>query len=133
MPLMNGVQLVIQVQQTGSSFSCEARNGLPLVNPVYIAFCHVGSAAAQRDMNQLVSAFRHELSNVAGGVPVTPPCGGGGGVLGCHALNEPDCQKLLVLVGDAVTAVPALPMLGMWRSDPSFSVLPAIQRPRSRS
>jgi hypothetical protein len=123
MPLKDAVQLVIQVQRPDGGFSCETRSGLPLVNPVYIAFCHVGSAAAERDMDQLVTAFRQELSTAAGGISVAPPCGGGL-ALGCHALAEPDCQKLLVLVGDGVTAVPPLPLLGLWGTDPSFGVLP---------
>lgn len=125
MPLHNGVQLIVQVQQPSGNFSCEARTDLPLVNPVFVAFCHAGTSAAASAMNQLVGAFWGELDTVAGGTVVSPPCGGGA-VVGCHALIEADCQKLLVLIGDAQAPVSAssLPLLGLWGKDPSFSILP---------
>lgn len=128
MPLMNAIQLVIQVQQPGSGFSCETWTDLSIVNPVYIAFCHAGSPAAEHEMNRLAAAFRAELSGATGGRPDSPPCGGRASAGGCHALDEGDCQKLLVLVGDVATPVSAaaVPMLGAWRDDPGFSVLPVF-------
>lgn len=128
MPLMNAIQLVIQMQQPDNSFSCETWTDLSIVNPVYVAFCHAGPSAAEHEMNRLAAAFRAELSAVTGSVPVPPPCSGSPSVGGCHALHEGDCQKLLVLVGDMSTPLSAasVPMLGAWGRDPSFSILPVF-------
>jgi hypothetical protein len=128
MPLQQDIQLIVQVEESPGQFSCEAYSGLPLTNPVFLAFSHVGSAAARADMRRLAAAFLTELWTVAAGRPVHPPCGRRAFTGGCHALGEPDCQKVLVVVGDAVTPLSAThPALGPWLgADPTFLILPAL-------
>lgn len=128
MPLQRDIQLIVQIEEAGGHFSCEAYSGLPLTNPVFLAFAHVGSTAAEAHMRRLAAAFLNELWTVAAGLPVGPPCGGGIFAGGCHALGEADCQKVLVMVGDGVTPLAARhPMLAPWLAgDPAFVILPSL-------
>ncbi|MEA3066316.1 MAG: hypothetical protein QOJ27_2777 [Sphingomonadales bacterium] len=128
MPLRQNIQLIVQVEDAPGHFTCEAYSGLPLTNPVLLAFAHVGSPTSKADMRRLAAAFLTELWGVAAGLPVDSPCGGAAAAGACHALREADCQKVLVVVGDDVTPLsPGHPMLRPWLSgDPAFVILPAL-------
>lgn len=128
MPLKEGIQLIVQIERADGTFDCETYAGLPFTNPVYLAFCHAGTAASHAEMARLAAGFLNELWTTAGGHPVEPPCRGSSPT-GCHALNEADCQKLLVLVCDPVVplASEGLPLLQEWvGKDETFAILPVL-------
>lgn len=125
MPLQEGIQLIITAANAGGGYDCSAFDGLALPYPVLIQFEHVGSATARSDMDRLVTAVLAELQGGIRANHLQPPCGGH--AARCHALGEADCQKLLVLVGDEVTAAVPGNLPPDWlQTSGSFHVLPIL-------
>lgn len=125
MPLQNAIQLIVTVDDGAGSFHCAAFDGLGLPNPVLIQFCHVGTRASQSAMDRLAAALLAELNGGAKANALQPPCGGR--ATECHAINEPDCQKLLILVGDDITPVAWANLPRSWRSAAAdFAILPIL-------
>ena len=128
MPLQQDIQLIVQVEEAPGRFSSDAYSGLPLATPVLVAFCHVGSPAAESAMKQLAAAFLTELWGAAGVEPVPLESGDGIGAGAWPGPAVPGCRKLLVAVGDESTPLSAEhPMLRPWLgADPAMSVLPVV-------
>ncbi len=124
MPLIRGIQLIVTVDDGTGAFDCHAFDGLALPNPMLIQFHHVGTRMSQAIMNRLAAALLTELQVSSRATPVHPPCNGKSSA--CHALNEDDCHKLLVLVGDGVTPASASDLPHQWTSGRHFSVLPVL-------
>jgi hypothetical protein len=102
MTLHAGAQIIIQIERPDHMFDCLGFTGIPVVNPVFIALASAATPQATRDLNNLRSELLQELDALAPQIqPVMLPCGGmAPGPDSCHALGDPDCQNLLVLVGD---------------------------------
>lgn len=126
MPLLNDVQLIVRVEDGNAGRRCVAFSGLALPNPVLIQFSHVGSSQAQAAMDALADALIVELQTGVHAVSLTPPCPVP--VTRCHAVDQPDCNKLLVLVGDDHTVAPlgAPPLVDWLGRGPDFAVLPIL-------
>lgn len=125
MPLKQGIQLIVTVAHAGRGYDCHAFDGLALPHPVLIQFEHVGSASARRKMDQLAAALIAELQGSVCANPMTPPCRGA--APRCHALDEADCHKLLVLVGDDCTAAVPSNLANDWfHTSGNVQVLPVL-------
>jgi hypothetical protein len=134
MPLLQDIQLVVRTE-IGGVKRCETFTGLAMPTSMLIEFCHVGSAAAARSMEALSVALLRELRSGAHATQLAPPCRGWSEV--CHASNQHDCHKLLVLVGDDRTPAPtSTEPLAFWiGNDDTFSILPVLPeraRPSSK-
>jgi hypothetical protein len=77
-------------------------------------------------MEALSVALLRELRSGAHAIQVAPPCEGWCDV--CHASQEHDCHKLLVLVGDDRTPAPTnIYPLAFWiGNNDTFSILPVL-------
>jgi hypothetical protein len=125
MPLQQGIELIVTVQNGARRYSCAAFDGLALPHPVLIQFEHVGSSASKTSIDRLAMALIAELQGAVGINRVQPPCRGS--AQGCHALDEIDCHKLLVLVGDGVKSIGAHQIAQQWLSaSDNFQILPVL-------
>ncbi len=126
--LRAGAQVICRWEDQAENFRCEAFNGLALMNPALVIIAHCGSPAAQGSARTIRDALVGELVAL-GATAITPACGSGGwgDLTKCHALNEPQCQKLLVMVGDGDTRFKDSPDLQRWHSgDATFFALPVL-------
>lgn len=124
--LMSGAQVIVRWQD-GSGFRCESWEGLAVQNPALVSLAHCGTSQAQQDLWELRDALAAELLAMGATRQAVPPCGGGlGGIGGCHAQNEPNCQKALVMVTDGYQAfLDQQPVLADWAAgSPAHVVLP---------
>ena len=102
MALQGGAQLIFQCEKPDGTFECLGFTGIPVVNPVFLVFCSAGTTSARVDLASLRADFLSRLQALSPGLkPVLVPCSGSiNNPDNCHALQEPDCQKVLVIVGD---------------------------------
>ncbi|WP_395641438.1 toll/interleukin-1 receptor domain-containing protein [Rudaea sp.] len=124
--LMRGAQVIVRWQD-GRRFRCESWEGLAVQNPALITLAHCGTSQAQRDLRELRDALVAEMFAMGATQQAAAPCGGGSsGIAGCHAEDEPDCQKVLVMVGDGHQAfLDQQPALADWAACvPTHVVLP---------
>jgi hypothetical protein len=129
MALQAGVQVIVQSERPGQEFDCLGFTGLPIVNPAFIALASAGTPQARANLDELHSELVRELHVIAPQIrSVVLPCRGlppGPGPAGCHAQMEPDCQKLLVLVGDETLPLSVSPFHQPWLTgSPTHRVLP---------
>jgi len=130
MALQSGAQIIIQIERADGRFDCLGFAGIPVVNPVFIALARAHTPEAATDLNDLRGELLRELSILAPHIqPVPLPCGGmAPGPDSCHAQQDPDCQKLLVLVGDNVQPLVQEPFHQHWISgSTNFHVLPIFR------
>jgi hypothetical protein len=128
--LRSGAQLIIQVERGDGRFDCLGFGGLPVVNPVFIALTSAATPQARNDLNDLRRKLLQELSVIAPKMQsIAMPCGG---IVpdpgGCHAHGEPDCQKLLILVGDSTQPIQLHSFHQLWTaSSGNYRVLPIFR------
>jgi hypothetical protein len=131
MNLGGGAQLVLQSERPNHSFDCLGFAGIPVVNPIFIVLTCVDTAQARGDLDFLRSELLHQLNMFSPQIrPVEVPCGGGiPNPPGCHAFAEPDCQKLLVVVGDDTQPVAPTSLHSEWiAGGAKFHILPVYRR-----
>jgi hypothetical protein len=128
--MMAGIQLVLQCEQPGGGFECLGFTGLPIARPAFIALASTGTPETQAYVQNLRRGLLREFTVLAPNMlPVLlMPCGGHAyEPSGCHAVSDPYCQKLLVLIGDAARPLPPAPYHGRWLAGgPDFNVLPVF-------
>jgi hypothetical protein len=130
MALQGGIQLILQSKRADGRFDCLGFAGIAIVNPVFMALDGADTPQAQSDLDDLRRELILELNSLARTVQQVPvPCGGNiGDLAACHAHREPDCQKLLVLVGDDTQAVVLKPGHQAWTAgSPNYHVLPVYR------
>ncbi|MFG1384335.1 toll/interleukin-1 receptor domain-containing protein [Xanthobacter versatilis] len=90
---------------------------MALADPALVTIAHCGTTAANEYVRKLRDALAGELLAMGAMAQATPPCGLGslGSATGCHAEREPDCQKLLVMVGDGVQPLADDPAFAPWK------------------
>lgn len=130
--LGSGIQVVLQTEMIGGEFKCEGFDGIPVVNPCFIAVATSGS----RQSLQWAAELRRELALAIFNLSATcryvdpMPCRGvSPGPMGCHAHRKANCRKLLVLVGDATDGFrgSSRGVVRSWPgSDPKYAVLPVL-------
>ncbi len=113
--LRAGAQVIVRWED-GASFMCESWEGLAIANPVMLVIAHCGTPAAQNHTHDLQKALVAELLALGATRQTAAPCGvySPPTADGCHAMGEPDCQKLLVMVGDGVQSFPDIPGHAAW-------------------
>ena len=129
--LQNNLELIVQYPER-QGYVCRGFRGLHLRAPVYIAF-DGANVSDQSDAHQLGTAFCAELSRYPGSQEEPqPPCDGAVGAVGCHAVDEPTCQKVLVRTaggsGSGAWQNPTAESLWLqhW-GDPNWHVLPIMR------
>ncbi|KJR41849.1 TIR-like domain-containing protein [Candidatus Magnetoovum chiemensis] len=130
--MLNGIQIVLQ-RWNKNEYICEAYKGLPILNPSQIVIepINPSNSSIIKTCNQLHAALSKTLcltsSTVAQNIP---PCGGRGMAVGCNAQREPDCIKLLILIGDHSTPLALNQTKRTWidrsKSDSSYKILPIL-------
>lgn len=128
---LSGAQIVVQVAQPNGTFACSAYSGVATQRCAYIVIVGDTTLAAQ-----LGSDLGHSLG--PGVTMVDTPCDRqqNAGPLGCQALADPKCQKLLVLVSDGKNPIAVPSFAWMWKDSGDYSVLavlPAAQRTSFRA
>lgn len=126
--LMSGAQLIVRWQD-GQGFRCESFERLAVQNPALIIIADSGTASAQTHARDLYNDLVAELLAIGAIQQHSAPCGIGshGPVTGCHAERDPDCQKLLVMVGDGGQAFANQRGFAPWAAgDPAHTVLPLV-------
>lgn len=126
MPLFKGIQLIVVADRHASGrLHCSTFDGLALPTPVLVQFAHTGSATARATMVRLEKALVNELATRARANSVEAPCKGLARV--CHAVSEPDCQKVLVLVGDGISPASQSQVPPQWHmGGADFAILPVL-------
>lgn len=134
--LPSGAQLVIHTQQPDGTFECLGFVGVPVVNPVFIALGSADTPPAQANLMTLRSELLARISAVAPKIRlVSMPCNGSmHSPAACRAFNDPDTQKVLVLVGDDVQPLSSRAYIDAWLSGgPTAHVLPVFHRHAKKS
>jgi TIR domain len=111
--LRNGLQLVLQYPEGFQpTLRCVGFTGLQRTSPVLVVVL-AGNPANQGAARRLGQSLERAVNNLPGARPSsTMPCGGQAGH-GCHALDEPTCKQVVVLVGDATSRVQVPPWLSL--------------------
>jgi len=130
MALQSGAQLIVQSERPDHMFECLGFTDIPIVNPVFIALASAHTQQAQSDLDNLRRELLLALNALSPNVqPVNLACHGmASDPAGCHAHEEHDCEKLLVLVGDNVQPLSLKPFHHPWiAGGPSYHVLPVYR------
>src|SRR4051794_21644532 len=107
--LKNGLQVIAHYAGTGAAtgtLHCRGFLNVRMIMPSLVAFIGMdpgGEAIAARlgyEFCRRIGALAGAAEATPGGLPQMPCRGRIPSSVGCHAINEPDCRKLLVLVGD---------------------------------
>ena len=101
------MQLVIHHVDAAGVPQCGAYDDLSLANPVLVVLADYASPTARAHSLALFAALDRELRDAMGATPVEPPCGGSRPAIGdCQMRSDAAADKVLVLVGDTVSASP---------------------------
>jgi len=131
MALQGGAQLIFQCEKPDGTFECLGFAGIPVVNPVFLVFCSAGTLSARMDLSSLRTDFLSRLQALSPSLTAVPvPCGGFANAPdNCHALQEPDCQKVLVIVGDSSQALSMQSYYTTWlNGDSNYRILPVFRK-----
>lgn len=131
MALQGGAQLIFQCEKPDGTFECLGFVGIPVVNPIFLVFCSAGTSSARTDLSLLRSDFLNRLQALSPSLKAVPaPCSGIAGAPDhCHALQEPDCQKVLVIVGDGSQPLSMQSYYTTWlNGDSSYRILPIFRK-----
>lgn len=99
-------ELIIQVQNSDGSFTCEKFEHLPSPKSVYIAICYTDTNGSEQLANKLKTKLVKSIANLESNfLSVRPPCSGTVQPFGgCEALGISDNLKLLIVVSDGTTS-----------------------------
>jgi hypothetical protein len=131
MALQNGAQLIFQCERSDGTFECLGFAGIPVVNPILLVLCSANTSQARKDLATLRAAFLTRLQTLSPNLKsVSLPCPHiVGSPDSCHAIKEPDCQKILVVVGDDSQPVSMQPYYNAWLSgDSTYRLLPVFRK-----
>lgn len=123
----NGAQLVLLSEQRDGTFDCTGFADVSVVNPVLIALCSSSTPSARANLAVLRSELLNTINSLSPGIkPVTMPCRGiRSSPVDCKGFDEPDTQKLLVIVGDKKQPFDRRPYSDKWLTGgPAARVLP---------
>jgi hypothetical protein len=131
MALQNGAQVIFQCERPDGTFECLGFAGISIVNPIFLVFCSANTAQAKNELAILRSEFLARLQSLFPKLmPVPLPCGGS--MVSpdmCHALQEPDCEKLLVIAGDSSVPLSMQPYYDTWlNGNSTYRILPVLPK-----
>jgi hypothetical protein len=131
-PLDSGLQIILQYPTLGGEGQCLGYAPAPVDAPTYIAVVPVTpTCVAQAE--QLGRAIERDLAWLTSTLQRRPtPCGGSGFPGKCHALNVPECRKVIVPVLDSRVG-PSYAFPAEWRSAANVTVVPVVVPPASAS
>ena len=130
MALQSGAQLILQIERPDQTFDCLGFAGIPIINPVFIALSCADTPQARADLDNLRRELLSELNALCPGLhAVALPCRGRApDPAGCHAHEELDCQKLLVLIGDRLQPLSLRSFYQRWTSgSANYHILPVYR------
>ena len=128
MGIQNGLQVILQTKRDDGSFDCEGFIGLPILDPCQVVLASDDTVQAHGWADQLRQGLTNEilsLTDDAHGCGV--PCQGLiSNPVGCHAREEPSCQRLMVYFIDDTTP-PDLPSeVDLWHQS-GLPIIPVIR------
>lgn len=132
MPLDSGLQIVLQYPTVGGAAQCLGYAPAPVDEPTYIAVVPVAPTGVA-EAEQLGRAIERDLASLTSTLQRrSTPCGGYGFPGQCHALQVPECRKVIVPVLDSRVG-PAYSLPREWRSAAKVTVVPVVVPPASAS
>lgn len=128
MGLQGGAQLIFQCERSDGTFDCLGFTGVPIVNPILLVLCSAGTPQAKSNLALLNGELLARLQTLFPKLKSVPlPCQG---VIyspdECHALQEPYCQKVLVIAGDKSVPLSMRPYYNAWLNGERAHLRPLI-------
>lgn len=97
-------ELILQLQNTNGSFSCEKFDNLPSPKSAYLAICFTDNSQSENLANELKDELIKRISSLGNNFAKSsspPPCVGSGvEFMHCQSLDIKDNSKLLIVVSD---------------------------------
>lgn len=118
-------ELIIQLQKSEGSFTCEKYVNFPSIKSAFITICFVDNAASETTAIELKSQLIASIEEIEPSFHrENPPCGVSDVAFGsCHALAIADNLKWMVVVSNGVSTSFREPAVLNWQHD----ILPVLQ------